>query len=82
MPARRAPRPTYIRLGNGAHGITAYTPPPTTPPAPAPGRRAGKVERVAAHPLAWAHALQLAGGDARRLTINRDGSVTVNNPAV
>jgi hypothetical protein len=68
---------TYIRLGSGPHGLTTYTPPP--PPPRRTRAAAAEVRATRAHPAAWAHALRLAGGDARRLTIHPDGSVTVRN---
>lgn len=37
------------------------------------------VVRIAAHPLAWATALQIAGDDSYRLRVLPDGSVLVTN---
>jgi hypothetical protein len=38
------------------------------------------VTTVTPHPAVWRRALELAGGDHRRLTVQRDGSVIVSNP--
>jgi hypothetical protein len=38
------------------------------------------VTTVTPHPAVWRKALELAGGDHRRLTVQRDGSVIVSNP--
>lgn len=38
------------------------------------------VEVITPHPLAWAEALRLAGGDVSRLRAQPDGSVVVRNP--
>jgi len=39
--------------------------------------RVGRVQTMKADELVMAEALKLAGGDARRLQVNRDGSVYV-----
>ena len=45
-------------------------------------RKSGPVETVRPDPGLWREALYLAGGDASRLHIEPDGSVTVRNTAI
>ena len=45
-------------------------------------RKSGPVETVRPDPGLWREALFLADGDASRLRIEEDGSVTVRNTAV
>ena len=46
------------------------------------GARTSAVTSVRPDPQAWQHALRLADGNPRRLTVHPDGSVTVTNSAV
>lgn len=68
----------YIRAGNGQHGITVHN------TLPAPSRQRGRqaapdLDTVRPDPQVWATAMSLAGGDARRLETQRDGSVIIHN---
>ena len=46
-----------------------------------PRPRSGKVRTPDVHPLAWAKALELAGGDVRRLkVVSYNTVITLNNP--
>lgn len=42
-------------------------------------RKPAAVDVVKANPLAWQAALRSVNGDVSRLTVNRDGSVTIHN---
>lgn len=49
---------------------------------PGSGSQSGPVSSSKPNQSAWIAALRLAGGNAKRLKVNKDGSITVNNKNV